>query len=84
MPYGASLLSGNTYHSNSCGGYSQTRHHYPTHTSPDSVINMNKVFGILLGLVVLASSASWGTTFKDGKISPVQPQVLVLADKRVV
>jgi hypothetical protein len=23
--------------------------HYPTHTSPDSIIIMNKVFGILLG-----------------------------------
>jgi hypothetical protein len=45
---------------------------------------MNKVFGILLGFIVFASSPSWGTTFKDGKISPVQSQVLMLADKRVV
>jgi hypothetical protein len=35
---GASLLSENTYHSNSCGEDSQIRHHYPTHTSPDSII----------------------------------------------
>ena len=77
------LLFGNTYHSNSYVGDSQTRHHYPTPTSPDSVINMNKVFGIL-GLITLAYTPSWGTTFKDGKISPVQPQVLMLADKRVV
>ena len=57
--------------------------HYPTHTSLDSIIIMNKVFEILFGIIVLASSPSWGTTFKDGKISPVQPQVLMLADKRV-
>ena len=53
MRYGASLLFGNTYHSNSYSGDSQTRHHYPTQTSSDSVINMNKVFGILVNLSVL-------------------------------
>ena len=42
------LLFGNTCHSNSYGGDSQTRHHYPNHTSPDSIIVMNKVSGILL------------------------------------
>ena len=78
------LFFGTTYHSNSDDGNYQTNTHYPTDTSPDSIINMNKVFGILLGLIVLASSPSWGTTFKDGKISPVQSQVLMLADKRVV
>jgi hypothetical protein len=53
------LLFGNTCHSNSCGGVSQTRHHYSTHTSPDSIIIMNKVFGILLaGLVLVISTAS--------------------------
>jgi Zn-dependent protease with chaperone function len=31
---------------------------------------MNKVFGILLGLITLAYSPSWATTFKDGKIAP--------------
>ena len=42
------LLFGTTYHSNSYDGDSQTRHHYPTYTSPASIISMNKVCGILL------------------------------------
>ena len=65
------LLFGNTYHSNSYGGDSQTRHHYPTHTSPDSITIMNKVFGILLvGLVLTlvgtdyAWAGNWNTTKK--------------------
>ena len=49
----------------------------------ESIIIMNKVFGILFVILVLVSAPNWGTTFKDGKISPVQPQVLMLADKRV-
>ena len=35
-------LFGTAYHSNSYDGNSQTRHHYPTHTSLDSIIVMNK------------------------------------------
>ena len=31
-----------------------------------------------MGIMVLAPSPSWGTTFKDGKISPVQPQCLCM------
>ena len=34
------LLFGNTYHSNSYGEDTQTRHHYPTHISPDTLIIM--------------------------------------------
>ena len=63
MRYGVSLLSGNTYHSNSYGGDSQTRHHYPTHTSPDSIIIMNKVFGILLVSWLMAIFAISGAAF---------------------
>jgi len=42
---------------------------------------MNKVFGILFGIIGLTSSPSWGTTFKDVRISPIQHQVLMRADK---
>jgi hypothetical protein len=45
--WGVFLLFGITYHSNFYDGDSKTLHHYPTHTSPDSLIIMNKVFGMV-------------------------------------
>jgi uncharacterized protein len=59
-------LFGTTYHSNSYDKNPQTHHYYPTHTSPDSIIIMNKVFATLLLGLSLISAPSWGADFDKG------------------